>query len=190
MLGQKRVQLRDPRPCQAVRLPRHIAEKERQPRHKRDQYKGIQCHPHIDREHHDRKTDDLHRILEKLCQDLRKQLIDRLRVIRHPGHEFSDRLCVEKVDGEAVNVRKDFLAHPVDDGLPDILQDPGVGGVEHKAQKEHQGIQPPGAQDPAECLLHSELHTRLSITANVLVDGISDDDRLVELHADQRDDKH
>ncbi len=190
MFGQKRIQLRDARPCQTVRLSGHIAEKERQPCHKRNQQKRIQRHAHIDREHHDRKADDLHRVFEKLCQYLRKQLVDRLRVVGHPRHELADRLRVKKVDGECVNVRKDLLAHPVDDGLPDILQDPCVGGVEHKAQQEHQGVQSPRAQDPAESLLHPEIHARLPVTADVIVDGISDDDRLVELHTDQRDDKH
>ena len=59
--------------------------------------------------------------------------------LRDPD-QLSHRRGVEKIQGKAVDMAENLLAHPVNNALSHFLQHPGIRGIEGKPQKKHEKI--------------------------------------------------
>ncbi len=175
VLRQKSIHIRQPRSGDAVGLACNLAEYHGQHRHNGKQYEGNQRQLFVHHQHHHSQSHNLHNVAEQPNQNAGIHFIQRLHVIGDAGHQPAHRCQVKIAAAQRLNMGIQLLAHSENNALPHLLQQPGLGNVEHKAQHQHNGI------------LYGSLHNYIEIPLLFeQVDGITDQHGTVQIKTGQR----
>ena len=75
-----------------------------------------------------------------------EQLVQRLDIRGHPGHQPADRVPVEVLDAESLKVSEDLHTQVVHDALTDERREQGAEVLDHELQKHRAEIE--GRQQP------------------------------------------
>ena len=172
---EKSVDVRKPGSRYAVCSPCDLAENHRQHGHERQQHKGNHGQLPVQHQHHRRKAYDLHNIAKQPHQNAGIHLVQRLHVIGDSGHQLSHRRQVKIAAAQGLNVGIQILPHRKNNALPRLLQQPGLGNVEHEAQNQYHAV------------LYSRLHNDIIISLSLeQINGVPDQHGAVQIDGRQR----
>lgn len=196
MLGEKRVQRRQPRADQPVGFAADHPEKQGQGRDDRQQDKAVERHARIQGNHDGCQADHFDHVPEELDQDIGEDLVDGLHVIGQPRDDLSDGGRVKEAHRQAFHVGEQLVPDFIDDILPHPLEHHGLGPVQNHHQEQHGQIHAGGDEHPFKPLIG--LLARIpfgapfrpqcfaGLAGDVPVDRVSDDHRADELQHGQR----
>ena len=143
-------------------------------------HKTIQCHGHVAIQHDDHQTNDLHHVAEQTHHNIGIQVVQGFYVVGHTGHDLTHRSQIEETHGQAFHMGEHLITDLVNDLLSRLLQDQILYTITDEQDDQNHHIHNGSLYDTLESQIHHL--TGSKITGNVQVNGITNDDGLVQLH--------